>query len=61
MQTHYKFYKETVRSELRMAIVQQSIEMAMWVIKEQLAKRRDLMMDDAKYETSDIEKGDIDS
>ncbi|GJW51993.1 hypothetical protein Tco_0093344 [Tanacetum coccineum] len=37
MQTYYKFHKETMRSELRMAIVQQSIEMAMWEIKEQLA------------------------
>ncbi|GKB96426.1 hypothetical protein Tco_0982563, partial [Tanacetum coccineum] len=34
---------ETVRSELRMAVVQQSMEMDMWEIKEKLAERREQM------------------
>lgn len=61
MQTYHKVHKETVRSQLRMAIAHQNIEMDVWEIEEKLAKRRDLMMEDAKDETSDIEEGDIDS
>ncbi|GJY17570.1 hypothetical protein Tco_0389061 [Tanacetum coccineum] len=43
METYKKVHKETVRSELRMAIVQQSMEMDMWEIKEKLAERREQM------------------
>ncbi|GJU43469.1 hypothetical protein Tco_1200735 [Tanacetum coccineum] len=43
MQTYHKVHKETMRSELRMAIVQQSMEMDTWEIKEKLAERREQM------------------
>ncbi|GJT41810.1 hypothetical protein Tco_0941675 [Tanacetum coccineum] len=39
----HKVHKETVRSELRMAIVQQSMEMDIWEIKEKLPERREQM------------------
>ncbi|GJT23389.1 hypothetical protein Tco_0893326 [Tanacetum coccineum] len=38
-----KVYNKTVRSQLRMAIVQQSMEMDMWEIKEKLTERREQM------------------
>ncbi|GJR48234.1 hypothetical protein Tco_1316337 [Tanacetum coccineum] len=38
-----KVHNETVRSGLRMAIVQQSMEMDMWEIKEKLVERREQM------------------
>nr|GEW25210.1 zinc finger, CCHC-type [Tanacetum cinerariifolium] len=40
---HKKVHNETVRSQLRMAIVQPSMEMDMWEIKEKLAERREQM------------------
>ncbi|GJU37693.1 hypothetical protein Tco_1186047 [Tanacetum coccineum] len=43
MQTYHKVHKETMRSELRMEIVQQSMEMDTWEIKEKLAERREQM------------------
>nr|GEX22552.1 hypothetical protein [Tanacetum cinerariifolium] len=43
MEAYIKVHNETVRSELRMAIVQQSMEMDMWEIKEKLAERREQM------------------
>ncbi|GKC58159.1 hypothetical protein Tco_1085757 [Tanacetum coccineum] len=43
MEAYKKVHNETVRSELRMAIVQQSMEMDMWEIKEKLAERREQM------------------
>ncbi|GKC90802.1 hypothetical protein Tco_1151451 [Tanacetum coccineum] len=43
IQTYKKVHKETVKSELRMEIVQQSMEMDMWEIKDKLAERRELM------------------
>ena len=41
MQDYYKVHKETVRSELRMAIVQQNLEMDIHDIKQVLAQRRE--------------------
>ncbi|GKD22388.1 hypothetical protein Tco_1224091, partial [Tanacetum coccineum] len=38
-----KVHNETVRSGLRMAIVQQSMEIDMWEIKEKLVERREQM------------------
>ncbi|GJW61447.1 hypothetical protein Tco_0110782 [Tanacetum coccineum] len=43
MEAYRKVHNETVRSELRMAMVQQSMEMDMWEIKEKLAERREQM------------------
>ncbi|GJZ83108.1 hypothetical protein Tco_0648281 [Tanacetum coccineum] len=43
MKAYKKVHNETVRSELRMAIVQQSMEMDMWEIKEKLDERREQM------------------
>ncbi|GJW23713.1 hypothetical protein Tco_0034335 [Tanacetum coccineum] len=43
MEAYKKVHNETVRSGLRMAIVQQSMEMDMWEIKEKLAERREQM------------------
>ncbi|GJU21847.1 reverse transcriptase domain-containing protein [Tanacetum coccineum] len=43
MQTYNKVHKETVRSGLRMTIVQQSIEMDIYDIKQVLAQRREQM------------------
>ncbi|GJX67972.1 hypothetical protein Tco_0303699 [Tanacetum coccineum] len=43
MEVYKKVYNEMVRSELRMAIVQQSMEMDMWEIKEKLAEIREQM------------------
>ena len=43
MDAYKKVHKETVRSEMRMAILQQSMEMDIWEIKEKLAERRELM------------------
>ncbi|GKC51812.1 hypothetical protein Tco_1074557 [Tanacetum coccineum] len=43
MEAYKKVHNETVISELRMAIVQQSMEMDMWEIKEKLAERREQM------------------
>ncbi|GJT75483.1 hypothetical protein Tco_1042208 [Tanacetum coccineum] len=43
MEAYKKVHKETVRSELRMAIVQQSMEMYIWEIKEKLSERREQM------------------
>ncbi|GKF44113.1 hypothetical protein Tco_0130665, partial [Tanacetum coccineum] len=43
MKSYKKVHEETVRSELRMEIVQQSMEMDMWKIKEKLAERREKM------------------
>ncbi|GJU05902.1 hypothetical protein Tco_1122332 [Tanacetum coccineum] len=43
MKAYKKVHNETVRSELRMTIVQQSMEMDMWEIKEKLAERREQM------------------
>ncbi|GKF68424.1 hypothetical protein Tco_0198103, partial [Tanacetum coccineum] len=43
MKAYKEVHNETVRSELRMAIVQQSIERDMWEIKEKLAERREQM------------------
>ncbi|GJR57502.1 hypothetical protein Tco_1499664 [Tanacetum coccineum] len=43
MEAYKKVHNETVRSELRMAIVQQSMERDMWEIKEKLAERREQM------------------
>ncbi|GKB71725.1 hypothetical protein Tco_0933137 [Tanacetum coccineum] len=43
MKGYKKVHEETVRSRLRMAIVQQSMEIDMWEIKEKLAKRREQM------------------
>ncbi|GKB03957.1 hypothetical protein Tco_0832100 [Tanacetum coccineum] len=43
MEAYKKVHNETVRSELRMAIVQQSIEMDMWEIKEKRVERREQM------------------
>ncbi|GKA87100.1 hypothetical protein Tco_0808811 [Tanacetum coccineum] len=43
MEAYKKVHNETVRSELRMAVVQQSMEMDMWEIKEKLAERREQM------------------
>ncbi|GKC71392.1 hypothetical protein Tco_1117275 [Tanacetum coccineum] len=40
MQAYKKVHNETMRSKLRMASVQQSMEMDMWEIKEKLAERR---------------------
>ncbi|GJX49283.1 probable UDP-N-acetylglucosamine--peptide N-acetylglucosaminyltransferase SEC [Tanacetum coccineum] len=42
-EAYKKVHKEMVRSELRMAIVQQSMEMDMWEIKQKLAERREQM------------------
>ncbi|GJW10284.1 pentatricopeptide repeat-containing protein [Tanacetum coccineum] len=39
MKAYKKVHNETVRSGLRMAIVQQSMEMDMWEIKEKLVRR----------------------
>ena len=41
MQDYYKVHKETVRSQLRMAIVQQNLEMDIHDIKQVLAQRRE--------------------
>ncbi|GJW63512.1 hypothetical protein Tco_0115396 [Tanacetum coccineum] len=43
MKAYKKVHNETVKSELRMAVVQQSMEMDMWEIKEKLAERREQM------------------
>ncbi|GKG04733.1 hypothetical protein Tco_0315120 [Tanacetum coccineum] len=43
MKAYKKVHEETVRSGLRMAIMQQSMEMDMWGIKEKLAERREQM------------------
>ncbi|GKG11867.1 hypothetical protein Tco_0346104, partial [Tanacetum coccineum] len=43
IEAYKKVHNETVRSELRMEIVQQSMEMDMWEIKEKLAERREKM------------------
>ncbi|GKF15962.1 hypothetical protein Tco_0057424 [Tanacetum coccineum] len=43
MEAYKKVHNETVRSGLRMTIVQQSMEMDMWEIKEKLAVRRKQM------------------
>ncbi|GJY36043.1 hypothetical protein Tco_0421421 [Tanacetum coccineum] len=43
METYKKVHNETVRCELRIAIMQQSMEMDMWEIKEKLAERREQM------------------
>nr|GEW05476.1 DUF561 domain-containing protein [Tanacetum cinerariifolium] len=43
MEAYKKVHEETVRSGLRMKIVQQSMEMDMWDIKEKLAERREQM------------------
>ncbi|GKA49308.1 putative serine/threonine/dual specificity protein kinase, catalytic domain-containing protein [Tanacetum coccineum] len=43
MEAYKKVHNETVISELRMIIVQQSMEMDMWEIKEKLAERREQM------------------
>ncbi|GJR93326.1 hypothetical protein Tco_0265500 [Tanacetum coccineum] len=43
MEAYKKVHYETVRSEQRMAIVQQSMEMDIWEIKEKLAERREQM------------------
>ncbi|GJW41146.1 hypothetical protein Tco_0066991 [Tanacetum coccineum] len=40
MEAYKKVHNETVRSRLRMEIVQQSMEMDMWEIREKLAKRQ---------------------
>lgn len=45
MQTYKKVHTETVRSELRMSIVQQSMEMDIWEIKQLLAERADKKSD----------------
>nr|GEW43360.1 hypothetical protein [Tanacetum cinerariifolium]GEX65715.1 hypothetical protein [Tanacetum cinerariifolium] len=41
MKAYKKVQKETVRSELMMEIMHQSMEMDMWEIKGKLAERRD--------------------
>ncbi|GKD42631.1 hypothetical protein Tco_1267276 [Tanacetum coccineum] len=41
MEAYRKVHNETVRSRLRMAIVQQSMEMDMWEIKEKLVERQE--------------------
>ncbi|GJU35099.1 hypothetical protein Tco_1183453 [Tanacetum coccineum] len=46
MKAYKKVHEETVRSGLRMAIVQQSMEMDMWEIKKKLAKRREQMREE---------------
>ncbi|GKA05733.1 hypothetical protein Tco_0684853 [Tanacetum coccineum] len=43
MKAYKKVHNETVKSELRMAVVQQSMEMDMWEIKEKLAERQEQM------------------
>ncbi|GKB37791.1 hypothetical protein Tco_0882733 [Tanacetum coccineum] len=43
MEAYKKVHNKTVRSELRMVIVQQCMEMDMWEIKEKLAERREQM------------------
>ncbi|GJS71927.1 hypothetical protein Tco_0704768 [Tanacetum coccineum] len=43
IEAYRKVHNETVRSGLRMAIVQQSMEINMWEIKEKLAERREQM------------------
>ncbi|GKD62265.1 hypothetical protein Tco_1299774, partial [Tanacetum coccineum] len=43
IEAYKKVHNETVRSGLRMEIVQQSMEMNMWEIKEKLAERREQM------------------
>ncbi|GJY84937.1 hypothetical protein Tco_0498963 [Tanacetum coccineum] len=43
MKAHEKVHKETWRSELRMAIMLQSMDMDMWEIKEKLVERREQM------------------
>ncbi|GJR65404.1 hypothetical protein Tco_0011469 [Tanacetum coccineum] len=43
MQIYKKVHKETVRSELRMVIVQQSLEMIIYNVKKVLAHRREQM------------------
>ncbi|GKB63815.1 hypothetical protein Tco_0920001 [Tanacetum coccineum] len=43
METYKKVHNKTARSKLRMAMVQQSMEMNMWEIKEKLAHRREQM------------------
>ncbi|GJY45696.1 hypothetical protein Tco_0434759 [Tanacetum coccineum] len=43
MEAYKKVHNETVRSELRMEIVQQSMEIDMWEIKEKLVERREQM------------------
>nr|GEZ30755.1 hypothetical protein [Tanacetum cinerariifolium] len=43
MEAYNKVYNGKVRSELRMAIVQQSMKIDMWEIKEKLAERREQM------------------
>ncbi|GJU27486.1 hypothetical protein Tco_1166107 [Tanacetum coccineum] len=43
MEAYKKVHNEMVRFGLRMAIVQQSMEMDMWEIKEKLAERREQM------------------
>nr|GEX73551.1 hypothetical protein [Tanacetum cinerariifolium] len=49
MEAYKKVHGETVRTGLRMAIVQQSMEMDKWEIKEKLAKRQE-QMDIRAYE-----------
>nr|GFA94974.1 hypothetical protein [Tanacetum cinerariifolium] len=49
MEAYKKVHEETVRSGLRMAIVQQSMKMDMWEIKEKLVERRE-QMDIRAYE-----------
>ncbi|GJY00608.1 hypothetical protein Tco_1188984 [Tanacetum coccineum] len=43
IEAYKKVHKETVRSELRMAIVQQSMKMDIWEIKEKHAERQEQM------------------
>ncbi|GJW86822.1 hypothetical protein Tco_0162162 [Tanacetum coccineum] len=43
MEAYKKVHEETVRSGLRMAIMQQSMEMDMWDIKEKIAERWEQM------------------
>ncbi|GJY38130.1 hypothetical protein Tco_0424494 [Tanacetum coccineum] len=43
IEAYKKVHEETVRSGLRMEIMQQSMEMNMWDIKEKLAERREQM------------------
>nr|GEZ61751.1 hypothetical protein [Tanacetum cinerariifolium] len=43
MEAYKKVHNETVRSELRIGIVQQSMKIDMWEIKEKLAERREQM------------------
>ncbi|GJX43402.1 zinc finger, CCHC-type containing protein [Tanacetum coccineum] len=43
MEAYKRVHNKTMRSELRMTIVQQSMEMNMWEIKEKLVERREQM------------------